>query len=174
MRPGSIIPALQDGARLQALEANQIFKALLKWHTKKVEPILHQEKLEEAKNEIEEATNLRPTNEKLLKGYKSLKIPPRIKDHMRNMLTGKIKCGPYWNKIPSFTDRAICSACRKANDIEVIESEYHLWLECENNGQSLTWNTAKSIWQKSTDRVRGTAAMKFEIDPCKDSDSYES
>ena len=144
-----------------------------------MEPILHQEKLEEAKNTIEEATGLRPTNEKLLKGYKSLKITPRIKDHMRGMLTGKIKCGSYWNKIPGLTDRAICSACKKSDNVGVIESEQHLWLKCESNGQSLTWKTARSLWQKSTDRewpnisiglMRGTAALKFEIDPCKDSD----
>jgi len=49
--------------------------------------------MDEAKNKIEVVTGLRPTNEKLLKGYRTLKIPPRIEYHMRSMLAGKIKCG---------------------------------------------------------------------------------
>lgn len=39
-------PALQDGARLQALEARHMDRLLLKWHTMKTTPILHQDKLE--------------------------------------------------------------------------------------------------------------------------------
>ena len=61
---GNKHPALQDGASLQALEASHVYYALLKWHTRKVVPILHQERLEEAKNKVEEMTGLRPTNEK--------------------------------------------------------------------------------------------------------------
>jgi len=67
-------PPLQDGARLQALEAKQMYAALVKWHTKKIKPILHQEKLDEAKNKLEETTGLRPTNEKLLKSHRTLKF----------------------------------------------------------------------------------------------------
>ena len=54
--------ALPDGARLQALEASHMYYALLKWHTREVSPILHQERLEEAKDKVEEVTGLRPTN----------------------------------------------------------------------------------------------------------------
>ena len=45
-------PALQDGARLQGLEASHMYYALLKWHTRKVTPILHQESLEEAEDKV--------------------------------------------------------------------------------------------------------------------------
>ena len=51
-------PALQDGARLQALEAKHMYKLLLKWHTKKIAPILHQDKLEEVKTKVEQTTGL--------------------------------------------------------------------------------------------------------------------
>jgi len=125
---------LQDSARLQALEASQIYKALIKWHMKKVKPILHQEKLNEAKDKIEEVMGPRPMNEKLLKGYKSLKIPLQIKYHMRGMLTGKIKCGSYWHKIPGLAKRVLCSACKKIDNLEIMETKQHLWLECERNG----------------------------------------
>ena len=47
-------PALQDGARLQALEAKNTYDELLKWHTRKIIPIQRQEILDEAKDMIEE------------------------------------------------------------------------------------------------------------------------
>ena len=47
-------PALQDGARLQALEASNMYDQLLKWHTRKIIPIPRQEVLDDAKDKIEE------------------------------------------------------------------------------------------------------------------------
>ena len=89
------------------------YSMLIKWHSKKKPWILHQEVLDKAKDRIQEVTGLRPTNEKLLKGIQALKIQPWIKDHMRCMLTGKIKCGPFWSKVPGLTERAICPFCKR-------------------------------------------------------------
>jgi len=86
-------------------------------------------------------TGLQPTNEKLLKGIKALEIPPRIKDHMRTMLTGKIKCRAFWAKIPGHNEKAFCPFCKKRRNTEIVETEQHLWLECENSGQAQAWNT---------------------------------
>jgi len=95
------------------------------------------------------------------------------------MITGRIKCGAYWSNIPNYEDRAICSACKKNRNIDTIESEIHMWTECENNGQNLTWDTAKLIWQKTTTRawpdvtmglIRGATALTFEDDSSKDSE----
>ena len=172
-------PALQDGARLQALEAENTYEELLKWYTRKITPIPRQEILNDAKDQLEEVTGLRPTNEKLLKGIKALGIPPRIKDHMRCMLTGRIKCGTFWNNIPRHEGRALCSFCIRKEGTETIETEQHLWLECEHNGQNITWETARNIWRKTTPRswpnlslglIRGTPAIGFENDPNKDSE----
>ena len=172
-------PALQDGARLQALEAMNIYNALLKWHTSKTPHILHQEVLDEAKNRVQETTELRPTNEKLLEGIRMLSIPPRVKDHMRNMLTGKIKCGPFWNKVPGHHSRANCSFCERKQNIDIVETETHLWLECNNNGQRQAWELAERLWRKTTKRnwpiitiglIRGAAAISFEKDTNKDSE----
>ena len=46
------------GAKLQALEAHHAYKLLLKWKTKNTPPILQQEKPEDAKNRIQQATGL--------------------------------------------------------------------------------------------------------------------
>ena len=172
-------PALQDGARLQALDAKHIYSTLLNWYTKKTPHILHQEVLDEAKDRVQETTGLRPTNEKLLKGVKALSIPPRIKDHMRRMLTGKIKCGAFWNKVPGHTGRAHCAFCKKKRNREIVETEKHMWLECDNSGQAQAWEMSEKIWNKSTDRawptislglIRGAAALTFENDMTKDSE----
>ena len=172
-------PALQDRARLQALKANNTYNELLKWHTRKTTPIPRQEILDDAKDQLEEATGLRPTNEKLLKGIKALGVPPRIKDHMRCMLTGRIKCGTYWNNIPRHEGRALCSFCTRKEGTETIETEQHLWLECKHNGQDISWKTARNIWSKTTCRswpnislglIRGTPAIRFENDSNKDSE----
>ena len=139
----------------------------------------HQEVIDEAKDRIEGATGLRSTNENLLKSSRSLGVSPRLRDHMRCVITGRIKCGAYWSNIPNYEDRAICSACKKARNIDIIESERHMWTECENNGQNLAWDTAKLIWQKTTTRawpnvmmdlIRGTTALTFEDDSSKDSE----
>ena len=57
-------PALQDGARLQALGAKQTYDSLIRWHPKKTNLLLNQEKLDDAKVNLEESTGQRPTNEK--------------------------------------------------------------------------------------------------------------
>ena len=51
-------PSLQAGAWLQALKAKQIYAIVVKWHTKDLKPILHQDTIDEAQNKIEEATGL--------------------------------------------------------------------------------------------------------------------
>ena len=53
-------PAIQDGARLQALEAKHTYSAIVRWHTKKMKRILHQDTLDEAKDKIQGTTGLRP------------------------------------------------------------------------------------------------------------------
>jgi len=115
----------------------------------------------------------------MLRGLRALGVPLRLKDHMRNMLIGKIKCGSYWRKIPGYTERAYCSFCKKKKNIEIIESEQHMWMECENSGQSLAWETTRKIWRKTTNRtwptismglIRGAAALSYEHDFSKDSE----
>ncbi len=174
-------PALQDGARLQALNARHTYSKLIKWHweKKKKPPILHQEVLEDAKDRIQEATELRPTNKKLLKSICTLKILPQIKDHMRNMLTSKIKCGTFWSKIPEYTQRAYCSFCKKAQNVKIIETKQHMWLEYIHSGQAQAWEMTEKTWQKTSDiewppitlgLIRGSAALTFEKDFNKDSE----
>ena len=155
------------------------YNAPLEWHTRKLPHILHQEKLDDAKDRVQEATGLRPTNEKLLKGIRALNIPLRIKDHMRAMFMGKIKCGTFWDKVPGQNERAFCSFCRKKQNTNVVETERHMWLECQNSGQEQAWNMAERAWRRLTNRewpnitlglIRGAAALTFEDDFSRDSE----
>jgi len=50
--------ALQDSARLQDLDASHTYKALLRWHTRKIQAIPHQITLDESKDRIEAETGL--------------------------------------------------------------------------------------------------------------------
>ena len=139
----------------------------------------HQETLNDAKDRVEEKTGLRLTNEKLLKNFKTMKLPPRIKDLMRYMIIGKTKCGAHWINIPGYSESAHCSFCKRINDEETIESEQHMWLDCENNGQTQAWETTRKIWQKWTPRpwplllislIRGAPALSYEDDFNKDAE----
>ena len=51
----------------------------------------------------------------VLKGLKLLKVPPRLRDHLRNMILGRIKCGSYCNKIRGHESRASALYGRKEN-----------------------------------------------------------
>ena len=53
-------PALHGQARLQALDAKHMYNILLRRNTKDVPPMLHQEKLDDAKNRVQQTTRLRP------------------------------------------------------------------------------------------------------------------
>ena len=68
--------------------------------------------------------------------------------------------------------RGHCSFCKKKKGIQVPKSEQHMWLECENKGQSLAWETAKRTWYGTSTRnwpdislgsTRGAAALAFEM-----------
>jgi uncharacterized Zn finger protein (UPF0148 family) len=95
------------------------------------------------------------------------------------MLTGKIKCGTYWNKIPGYNGRATCPFCKKKRNIEASETEEHLWLECNNSRQKQAWKMTRELWCKSTGKnwpdimlglIRGAAALTLEADTNKDSE----
>ena len=85
---------LQDRARLQTLEARHIYTAILKWHTKKTATNKHQVIIDKAKDRIEEATGLCPTNEKNAKelevpgGATTPKRPHEMHDHRKNKMWG--------------------------------------------------------------------------------------
>jgi len=128
---------------------------------------------------VEDATGLRPTTEKLAKGFRTLGVPTWLRDHMRCIVIGKLKCGTFWSNIPGYEDRAHCSFCKKKGLPDTIESEQHMWIDCENNGQSQAWETSRRIWRKTTDRpwpiistglIRGTTALSFKDDLSKDSE----
>ena len=53
--------------------------------------------MDDAKVKVVETARLPPANEELLR-VTALGVPPRLKDHMRCLLTDKIKCGSFWNK----------------------------------------------------------------------------
>ena len=82
------------------------------------------------------------TNENLLRGFGTLGVPPRLRDHTRCMHTGKSSVGP--TGVTSLGVPRELTA-RSAKKGEILESEKHMWLESENNGRALAQETARSI-----------------------------
>jgi len=149
------------------------------WYSKKDNPMKQQETLNDAKDRVEASTSLRPTNEKLLKSFKMMKIPPHIKDLMRYMIISKIKCGAQWINILGYSERAHCSFCKRVNNEETIKSKQHMWQDCKNNRQTQAWEMTRKIWQKCTLRpwpllsiglIRGSPALSYENDFNKDAE----
>jgi ribonuclease HI len=172
-------PALQDGTRLQALETKDIYRIILFWYTRDKKRVLHQEVLDDAKEKVELFTGLRPTNERLLKSIKKLAVPLRLRDHMRNMLIGRIKCGSYWINIPGYDERGYCSFCKKRAGLNILETEEHIWLECPYNGRRQAWDYAQSVWELTTPKlwpdisiglIRGASAIAFKEDFTRDAE----
>ena len=116
-------PALQEGARLQALGAKHTYDGS---GVKVPLPDQYREAIDEAKNRVEEVTGLRPTTERILEGFRALGAPPRLKDHMRCIVNNKLKCGSFWSSIPGYEERAYCSFCRKRGIPDIIEDEQQL------------------------------------------------
>ena len=78
-----------------------------------------------------------------------------------------------------YSKRAHCSFCKRRNSEETIESKQHMWLDCENNGQTQAWEMTRKIWQKCTPRpwpllliglIRGAPTVAYENDFNKDTE----
>jgi len=120
---------------------------------KKPLPDQYREVICRAKNRVEEVTGLRPTMERILKGFRALRAPPRLTDHMRCIVNNNLKCGSFWSSIPRYKEWAYCSFCRKRGIPGVTGDKQHMWIDCENNSQTQAWETAKYIWTKTTDTL---------------------
>jgi len=70
--------ALHDGARLLSLELKDAYKILITQKTSKIPPLLHPERLETAKDSIEAATGLCPTDWKLMMKIWKIPVYPRL------------------------------------------------------------------------------------------------
>lgn len=144
------VRALHDGARLSALKMRDIYSLIRKISTEGKNNPLHPENIDDAKDMLELVSGFRPTTHKLINGTWKLGIPNRLKDHIWNMLLGRIKTGNYWKHIPGYEDRTYCLHCTKNGIREVEESELHLWLECPYNGQTEAWKCASTLWKRTS------------------------
>jgi hypothetical protein len=143
--------ALHDGARLSKITMKIAYQKMIEKRTENKERIRHPEYIEDAKNLLEKETSLRPTTEAIIKGIWKIDVPSRIRDHIWNMLLGRIKCGTYWTKMPpEYATRQYCCACLREGERDILEDEHHLWLECKHNGQKEAWKATKEIWKNTT------------------------
>jgi len=142
--------ALHDGARLQSLELRDIYAILIKKRLQNQDIVLHPEKLEDSKETLAYETNLKPTNETILRSVWKLPLYPRIRDHIWSLSMGRMKIGDFWRHIPNLEDRTYCKPCEVHGYRHCPETPQHLWIECEYNSQRKAWQFARHIWQKSS------------------------
>ncbi|KAL6299930.1 hypothetical protein BKA93DRAFT_741506 [Sparassis latifolia] len=81
--------------------------------------------------------------------WTSLRTPHtsrNVADFLWKAMHGAHKCGPYWARIPNFSDRSICKFCN------VTETMAHILTECTASGQSAIWSLTRSLWLKKHSR----------------------
>lgn len=131
-------------------------------------PIAHRELIEDAKEMLEIETGTKPTTRTILGSVWQIPIYPRMRDHIWNLLIGRIRCGSYWKHIPGYEDRQWCKACETHGEREVEESINHLWLGCQHNSQSNAWEYTRWLWNKTSKKpmpypsiglIRGSTAI---------------
>ncbi|SRR5258706_16359141 len=93
---------------------------------RKTPHILHQEILDEVKDRVQETSGLCPHKWEIAERNTGTQHPTLHKGPMRCMLTGKIKCRTFWNKVLEHNDRAFCSFCKWKQNTEVVETEEHM------------------------------------------------
>jgi len=128
---------------------------------------------------VEETTGLRPTNEKILKGFKTLGIPLRLRDHTRCMVTGMIKCGAYWNNIPGYCRLGTLLVLQKEKRFRnygerttYVARMRKQWSRpgLGNSEAHLAETTSRTWPNISTGLIKGITALSFEDDLSKDSE----
>ncbi len=68
-----------------------------------------------------------------------------------NVPSGPTSSNPA-NSAPNPSTRKLLNINTPGHKSGHLESEQHMWLDCENNGQALEWVTAKNMWHRATSR----------------------
>ncbi|EPS99239.1 hypothetical protein FOMPIDRAFT_54138 [Fomitopsis schrenkii] len=70
-------------------------------------------------------------------------IKRKISDFMWRALHGALKIGPFWTKVAGLEHRAECPKCETSETLE------HIVSECNAQGQSVVWEDAQRLWEKT-------------------------
>jgi len=157
-----------NGARLQSLTQKRAYKLIIKGSDKGQLTNRALQNIEDAQDEIERITDLRPSQGTLWLGLQKNNngIQNKVKDFIWKIIHARIKCGSFFQYIPGLEERQFCTCGQ-------VESIDHILLYCEESGikelwldMGLMWNQiTKETWiQPTIGIIRGLGALLFETD----------
>jgi ribonuclease HI/exonuclease III len=133
------------GARLQTLTQAQAYRLVLKTRTRKTDKISGsiRNNLENAQDEIERITGLRPTSEHIWLGLRKVDNN-KIADFIWKLINNLLKCGEAFKYMEGWEDKQFCN-CGE------LETPYHLLLDCEKSQVKELWQHIGNIWNEMTE-----------------------
>ncbi|KAM6496395.1 hypothetical protein JOM56_009101 [Amanita muscaria] len=157
-----------DGARLCKLTQDTTYKLILRnTLTKKdkgtlIGGIKTLSNITEVKDTLERINEDNVTTASIWKNICKIE-PKKLQDFLWKSIHGRIKCGPFFLRIPHLRDRAYCSCGN-------IETEEHILLECVINHAPRIWQRVAKLWKDTTEEewlqpnisiIRGIGSIKF-------------
>ncbi|KAL6300501.1 ribonuclease H-like domain-containing protein, partial [Sparassis latifolia] len=119
--------------------------------------------LDITRHAVNVACNRLPTDATIWRSIRSPDISRPIQDFLWKCLHGALRCGHFWDNIPGYEDRAMCTNCGSLDSID------HILTECSAPGQNLIWNLCAEFWAHkhlpwykiSIGTIMGCGAIRF-------------
>lgn len=139
---------LQDGVRLQALTQKSAYKLIICKH-KKDPSTRHStsQNLNKIKYFYQNNHNQTITNKEIWQSQKKPWIPHNIQDFIWKITHNALKCGTFFQHIPTLSEKANCT-CGE------IETPEHILLHCRKNHTPQLWENIISILREMDDTVQ--------------------
>jgi ribonuclease HI/exonuclease III len=155
-----------EGARLQALNQATAYGLIIEWNKqKKSNELTNRTKaaLEDASDEIQRTTGLRPEESMIWESLRSKDIENKIGDFIWKVTHGRIKCGKFFKHVPGMEEKQYC----ECGEIESID---HILIYCDRHKAKELWKEINKIWTQTTEEqwptvspgiIRGLGTVKF-------------
>ena len=129
-----------SGMRLSCITQSNAYKGII--NLKKHAPRQSMTRnMQQIKTKIREEGIRIPHENQVWAHIRHSDIQLRISDFLWKLIQGALKIGSYWDNIPGYEDRMMCTPCI------CTESAEHIFLHCNAPGQNQLWSLAKKTWE---------------------------
>ncbi|KAF8133698.1 ribonuclease H-like protein, partial [Boletus edulis] len=134
-----------NGIRLSTITQKTAYQAI---KAKKNHPYTRQTliNLDITRYAMKDITGNTETDASLWKNIRHPDIRRPIQAFLYRALTGSLRIGDFWQKIPNYEQRAKCPNCE-----DQIENLEHILLECNNPERNKIWALLQRIWPDDDD-----------------------
>ncbi|KDQ10219.1 hypothetical protein BOTBODRAFT_116121 [Botryobasidium botryosum FD-172 SS1] len=130
-----------EGARLQSLTFKTAYRNIVK-HYEGAMTENTKSRVEDAQDEVERTTGIRPDREKIWTSLTKEPISRNISDFIWKTIHNSHRCGQFFINIPDLADRAQWRMC---GDLETME---HIIIHCEENGRKQLMEHVQKTWEE--------------------------